>query len=66
MRKGERVKLNEELTEQVIDGAQRFSGTDKLLPFYLASYLPVIADCLASIADSLEILTKDLEEKEDK
>ncbi len=63
MRKGERVKLNEEVTEQVIDSATRLSA-DKLLAFYFASYLPIMSDCLASIADSLEILTKDLEEKE--
>lgn len=64
MRKGERVQLNEEVTEQVMSNATRFSATDKLLDFYLASYLPIMTDCLASIADSLEILTKDLEEKE--
>ena len=63
MRKGERVKLNEEVTEQVIDGATRVPA-DKLSAYYLASYLPIMSDCLASIADSLEILTKDLEEKE--
>ena len=65
MRKGERVKLNEEITDQVIDSATRLSA-DKLLAFYFASYLPIMSDCLASIADSLEILTKDLEEKDDK
>ncbi len=63
MRKGERVKLNEEVTEQVIDNATKISA-DKLSAFYLASYLPIMSDCLASIADSLEILTKDLEENE--
>lgn len=65
MRKGERVKLNEEISEQVIDSAARLPA-DKIQPLYLASYLPIISDCLASIADSLEILTKDLEEKENK
>ena len=64
MRKGERVKLNEEITEQVIDSARCVSA-DKLSALYLASYLPIISDCLASIADSLEILTKDLEDEED-
>lgn len=68
MRKGERVKLNEEVAEQVLDNAKCLPGlsADKLLAFYFASYLPIMSDCLASIADSLEILTKDLEEKEEK
>ena len=65
MRKGERVKLNDHVTEEVINNATKVSA-DKLLAFYFASYLPIMSDCLASIADSLEILTKDLEEKEEK
>jgi hypothetical protein len=65
MRKGERVLLNEKVTEEVIESAANISA-DKLQAFYFASYLPLITDCLASIADSLEILTKDLEEKEEK
>ncbi len=63
MRKGERVKLNEEMTKQVIDRAT-YIPSDKILAFYFASYLPIMSDCLASIADSLEILTKELEEAE--
>lgn len=63
MRKGERVELNEEVTKQIINSATNISS-DKLLAFYFASYVPLISDCLASIADSLEILTKELEEKE--
>ena len=65
MRKGERVTLNEEVTEQVMSNvALQLVTTDEMLAYYLASYLPIMSDCLASIADSLEILTKDLEEKE--
>ena len=66
MRKGEHVKLNEEVTKKVLDSAKCISAlsSDKMLAFYLASYLPLMSDCLASIADSLEILSKDLEEKE--
>lgn len=67
MRKGERVTLNEDITKQIIDKAKgSYIPSDHLLDYYLASYLPMMSDCLASIADSLEILTKDLEEKEDK
>lgn len=65
MRKGERVELNDEVTRQLIKNVDHISE-DKLLAFYFASYLPIMSDCLASIADSLEILTKDLEEKETK
>lgn len=65
MRKGERVELNEEVTKRVI-GSYGDIPADDLLPFYFASYLPIMSDCLASIADSLEILTKELEEKENK
>ena len=65
MRKGERVKLNEEVTKQVMDRATRVPSV-QLLDYYLASYLPIMSDCLASIADSLEILTKEIEDKETK
>lgn len=63
MRKGKRVELNEEVTKQIIDLAPRISSEDRLLAFYLVSYLPIMSDCLASIADSLEILTKEKETK---
>lgn len=63
MRKGERVKLNEEITEKIIEIATNVPP-DHLLDYYLASYLPIISDSLASIADSLEILTKEIEDKE--
>lgn len=69
MRKGEHVKFNEEMTKQVIDSVKASyipADADKLLAFYVTSYLPIISDCLASIADSLEILTKESEEKENK
>ena len=62
-----RTELVASLTEQVTDNVEKMATSDsKIEAFYLASYLPVIADCLASIADSLEILTKDLEEKEER
>ena len=63
MREGERVKLNEEVTEQVMARVPQIPD-DKVLAFYFGSYLPIMSDCLASIADSLEILTKELEDKE--
>ena len=65
MRKGERVELNEAISKQVYEHVGKVPS-EKLSTFYLTSYLPIISDCLASIADSLEILTKDLEEKEEK
>lgn len=64
MRKGDRVTLNEEVMKGILDNARRIPS-DKLLDYYLISWLPMMSDCLASIADSLEILTKDLEEKEE-
>lgn len=60
MRKGERVKLNEKVTEQVMKYVGNIPSS-KALDFYVTSYLPIISDCLTSIADSLEILTKDKE-----
>lgn len=64
MRQGEHVKFNEEMTKKVIDSVRTtYIPADKLLAYYLTSYLPIISDSLASIADSLEVLTKELEEK---
>ena len=65
MRKGEHVELIKEITREVRT-YMRESPSTRPLEFYLLSYLPIISDSLASIADSLEILTKDLEEKENK
>lgn len=60
MRKGERVELNEALSKQVYEQAGNIPS-ERLSAYYLMSYLPMISDCLASIADSLEILTSDKE-----
>lgn len=54
-----RTELVASLTEQVSANVEKIAIPDsKLEAFYVASYLPVIADSLASIADSLEILSK--------
>lgn len=54
-----RTELVASLTEQVSGNLEKIAITDsKIEAYYVASYLPVIADCLASIADSLEILSQ--------
>lgn len=59
-----RTELVASLTEQVSNNVEKIAISDsKIEAYYVASYLPVIADCLASIADSLEILTKETEKE---
>ena len=54
-----RVKLAEGVIKNVSDHAKDISP-DNMQAYYLASYLPIMVDCLASIADSLEkIASKD-------
>lgn len=48
-----RVKLAEGVIKNVSDHAKDISP-DNMRAYYLASYLPIMVDCLASIADSLE------------
>lgn len=48
-----RVKLAEEVIENVSKGAKNLRPDD-IQAYYTASYFPLMVDCLASIADSLE------------
>lgn len=64
MRDSERVKLNREVSKELIEKIYNIPS-DRVADSYIVSYLPIISDSLASIADSLEILTKDIGEVED-
>lgn len=60
-----RVKLAEEVIENVSKGAKNLRPDDiHIQAYYTASYFPLMVDCLASIADSLEKIA-DKEEKND-
>lgn len=56
-----RVKLAEEVIKNASKGAKNLRPDD-VQAYYIASYFPLMVDCLASIADSLEKIT----DKEDK
>lgn len=48
-----RVKLAEDTIKNVTDHVKDIRPDD-LQAYYIAAYLPIMVDCLASIADSLE------------
>lgn len=48
-----RVKLAEDTIKNVTDHVKDIRPDD-LQTYYIAAYLPIMVDCLASIADSLE------------
>lgn len=48
-----RVKLVEDVIKN-INGRVENIRLDDIQAYYIASYLPIMVDCLASIADSLE------------
>ena len=48
-----RVKLAEDTIKNVTDHVKDVRPDD-LQAYYIAAYLPIMVDCLASIADSLE------------
>lgn len=54
-----RVKLAEDTIKNVTEHVKDIRPDD-LQTYYIAAYLPIMVDCLASIADSLEkIASKD-------
>lgn len=48
-----RVKLAEDTIKNVTEHVKNIRSDD-LQTYYIAAYLPIMVDCLASIADSLE------------
>lgn len=48
-----RVKLSEDTIKNVTEHVKDIRPDD-LQTYYIAAYLPIMVDCLASIADSLE------------
>ncbi|WP_177223746.1 hypothetical protein [Butyrivibrio sp. INlla21] len=54
--------MAEEVTKSVINHAKDVRPDD-LQAYYIISYLPMVVDCLASIADSLEKIASEKEDK---
>lgn len=57
-----RVKLAEDTIKNVTDHVKDIRRPDDLQAYCIASYLPIMVDCLASIADSLEKIANKEEE----